>query len=200
SSTNWAGSPSARLLRLPVTRSARSWNCSASMARQYLIILRAICRMISVMPNGPTISNSSCLIALDASGHIDLLQKLYTTITVPEAVARECGTALPSWAIVRVVQDKLLVQSLSLNLGDGESEAIALAMELTPVRLILDDKKARRLAQQLQLPTTGTLAILLRAKQQGNIPKVRDVLDALRASGFFVSEALVEQVLQSAGE
>jgi hypothetical protein len=41
------------------------------------------------MPEGPTISNSSCLIALHAAGYLDLLQQLYTAIEVPEAVAEE---------------------------------------------------------------------------------------------------------------
>jgi uncharacterized protein len=136
------------------------------------------------MPNGPTISNSSCLIALDAAGQIDILRQLYAALTVPEAVARECARALPPWVQTKRVNDQLFVQSLSVSLGAGEAEAIALAMECAADRLILDDKKARRSAVQLGVPITGTLAILLRAKQHGVIAKVRDVLDALRAVGF----------------
>ncbi len=152
------------------------------------------------MPSGPTISNSSCLIALDAVGHVDILQKLYNTITVPDAVVQECGKSLPSWASVQSVQNQLLMQSLNVQLGEGEAEAIALAMECAATRVILDDKKARRIAKQLQLPTTGTLAVVLRAKQIGLIPKIRDVLDALRGFGFFVSDALAQQLIQAAGE
>ena len=80
--------------------------------------------MISVMPNGLTISNSSCLIALDAIGSIQILQQLYTTITVPIAVANECGASLPQWATIQTVQDQLLAQSLKVQLGEGEAEAI----------------------------------------------------------------------------
>ncbi len=152
------------------------------------------------MPNGPTISNSSCLIALDAVGQIEILRLLYTTITVPDAVARECGSAMPSWANVQSVQDQALVQSLNVNLGAGESEAIALAIECSAANLILDDNKARRVAGHLQLPVTGTLAILLRAKAGGHIATVRDVLDALRGAGFFASDALLQQILTAAGE
>ena len=45
------------------------------------------------MPDGLTVSNSSCLIALKAVGALDILQQLYSTITVPDAVVQECGAA-----------------------------------------------------------------------------------------------------------
>jgi predicted nucleic acid-binding protein len=82
--------------------------------------------MTSIMPDAPTVSNSSCLIGLEAVGHLDILQQLYTTIEVPEAVAQEFGSALPTWAQVHAVQNRSLVQSLRLGLGAGEAEAIAL--------------------------------------------------------------------------
>jgi len=50
------------------------------------------------------------------------------------------------------------------------------------------------------LPVTGTLAVLLRAKERGIIPSVRDVVDALIAANFRVSDALVHDVLRRAGE
>ncbi len=152
------------------------------------------------MSNGLTVSNSSCLIALHGAGQLDLLRQLYTAITVPDSVARECGPATPTWAQIATVQNQSLVRALQISLGAGEAEAIALALEHAAARLILDDKKARRIASQLQVPITGTLAILLRAKQVGLIAKVRDVLDALRAAGFRISDALVQQVLGKAGE
>jgi predicted nucleic acid-binding protein len=75
-----------------------------------------------------------------------------------------------------------------------------LASETSAARLILDDKKARRVAQQLGLPITGTLAALLRAKQQGLISNMRDVLDDLAAADLRISDALVVDALRRAGE
>ena len=152
------------------------------------------------MREGPTVSNSSCLIALDAAGSLGILERLYGTIAVPDAVAQECGVVLPDWVQVHSVQNQPLAQSLRLSLGAGESEAIALSIELSAARLILDDKKARRTARQLTLPVTGTLAILIRAKEGGIVAKVRDVVDVLRTSNFRVSDALVQEVLRRAGE
>jgi hypothetical protein len=152
------------------------------------------------MPDGPTVANSSCIIALEAVGHLGILQQLYSGVLVPGAVAHECGPQLPAWIHVQTVQNQAAVNSLRLELGDGEAEAIALAVEVQATRLILDDKKARRIARQLQLPVTGTLAVLLRAKERGIIPRVADVIGALVASGFRLSDALIQEVLQTAGE
>jgi predicted nucleic acid-binding protein len=78
------------------------------------------------MPAGPTITNSSCLIALEAVSRLDLLEQLYGTVVVPAAVANECGFAhLPKWVQVKTVQNSTLVQALRSQLGAGESEAIA---------------------------------------------------------------------------
>ena len=152
------------------------------------------------MPEGKTVSNSSCLIALEAIGLLSILEKLYTGLTLPEAVAREIGAKLPVWIEVESVRNQQLVQSLQVELGAGEAEAIALSMEVKPARLILDDKKARRFARQLGLPVTGTLAILVRAKQQGFVTNVRDAIASLGKANFYVSASLAQEMIRLAGE
>lgn len=147
-----------------------------------------------------TVCNSSCLIVLEAIGQLDLLQQLLGTITIPDAVVAEFGNPLPGWFAVESVQNRATVKSLQLQLGPGESEAIALAGELSAVRVILDDKKARRIARQLSLPVTGTVALLIQAKQRGLIANLSDVLDQLTAAGFFLSDSLVEAALRQVGE
>jgi predicted nucleic acid-binding protein len=141
------------------------------------------------------------LVSLERTGLLFVLESLYQTIRIPTAVAREWSPTLPAWIQECPVQNQALVQSLRLELGAGEAEAIALAIELSAARLILDEKKARRIAaHQFQLPVTGTLAILLLAKERGLIPQVREALDALSNGGFHMSEALFRDVLKRAGE
>jgi predicted nucleic acid-binding protein len=152
------------------------------------------------MPDEPTVSNSSCLIALEAAGALSLLQQLYGTIVVPDAVNQEFGKSLPAWVQVYSVQNRPLAESLRLNLGAGEAEAIALSIERSAARLILDDKKARPIAFQLNLPATGTLAVLLKAMERGIIPEVRSIVDAMLSANFRVSDTLVREVLRRAGE
>jgi predicted nucleic acid-binding protein len=152
------------------------------------------------MSDGLTVSNSSCLIGLEVAGCLGILEQLYGTIIVPDALAQECGGNLPAWVQVHSVQNQAVARSLRLSLGAGEAEAIALSLERSAARVILDDKKARRTARQLNLPVTGTLAVLLRAKERSIIPSVRDIVDALIVANFRVSDALVQEVLKRAGE
>ncbi len=152
------------------------------------------------MPDPATVSNSSCLIAMETIGQLDLLERLYGIVTIPPAVAQECRSTLPGWLQVHPVQNQAMVQTLRMNLGPGESETIALAGELAVARVILDDKKARRAARQLGLPVTGLLAVLLQGKQRGFVPSVREVIAELTAAHFHLSDALVEEAMRQAGE
>jgi len=55
------------------------------------------------MPDPVTVSNSSCLIALDLVGRLDLLHALYGTVLVPDAVSYECGSILPQWIHIQPI-------------------------------------------------------------------------------------------------
>lgn len=152
------------------------------------------------MPDGVTVCNSSCLIALAAIGRLDLLKKLYGTVRIPRAVDVECRGALPDWIVVHPVANQRLATSLQLQLGPGESEAIALAVEQSAIRIILDDKKARHIARQMTLAVTGTLGVLLRSKEKGNIECVKDVIGDLEQAHFYIANDLAREVLRLAGE
>ena len=106
----------------------------------------------------------------------------------------------PDWLAVRRVAEFRLVAVLQTQLGRGESEAIALATELNQGLILLDDRKARYIARQLELRTVGTLGVLLRAKQQGLIGQIQPILKALIESGFHLSHTLYEEALRLAGE
>ncbi len=86
------------------------------------------------------------------------------------------------------------------SLGPGESEALALALEVHADLILIDDKAARRLASSLHLPFLGVLGLLLKAKDAALIPAVRPRLDALRKLPFHISPRLHEAVLRDAGE
>lgn len=152
------------------------------------------------MSNPSTVLDSSCLITLDAIGRLALLQHVFSDLVAPTAVAQEFGSAVPSWLHVQSVQNRPLVNSLRLQLGAGESEAIALASELNAARLVLDEKKARRVAKQLGLPVAGTVAVAIRAKQMGLITTAREVLDEMKAVGFHMTDALYQEALRLSNE
>jgi predicted nucleic acid-binding protein len=157
------------------------------------------------MPETPVIvvvSNSSPLIALDHLGRLDLLGVLFGTVLVPPAVAQEVQprTLLPSAVQLRIPAQPAGPRILQASLGAGESEALALAVELEADLVLLDDKAARRLAAAIGLPVSGTLGILLEAKRSGLVAAVRPLIDALRPLPFHISGSLYEAVLRKAGE
>jgi len=66
---------------------------------------------------------------------------------------------------------------------------------------LIDKRRGYEVAVQLGLRTIGIPGILLRAKSSGFLPAIKPVLDALRQdAGFWLTEALLNQVLMAAGE
>jgi predicted nucleic acid-binding protein len=83
------------------------------------------------------------------------------------------------WMVKQAAKNEILVIALRQTLDNGEAEAIALATELHPESVLLDDKLARQMARRLGVPVTGTLGVLLRAKQVGLIVELRPLVTRL---------------------
>jgi predicted nucleic acid-binding protein len=64
----------------------------------------------------------------------------------------------------------------------------------------MDELKGRRLARRLGIPLTGTLGVLLLAKEKGLLPALAPVLDQLQECGLYLSPPLVAEALALAGE
>jgi len=161
------------------------------------------------------ISDSSTLINLAAIGRLSLLREFYEKIIVSRAVWDEVvveGRGRPGalevkeakeagWIEVATPQDANLVSLLQRDLDQGEAEAIALAVERKVDVILLDESEARRIAEIYDLPKTGIIGILLRAKLRGKIRSLKKELDRLRQeAGFWIAEDLYQRVLRETGE
>ena len=104
------------------------------------------------------------------------------------------------WIRVLSPRNRILVQQLLLSIDLGESEAIALSLELNASRLIIDEQRGRTAAVQLGQAVTGTLGVILLAKKQGYLKAIRPIIVDLLSSGFRLSRALVNKVLLATGE
>ncbi len=144
------------------------------------------------------IVDSTCLIAYEKVGCLELLPALFGPIHAPPAVEHEVGGS-PSWLIIEAPTDVALVTALRMNIDDGEAEAIALAVE-RGWKIILDDLQARTVARRMGLKLIGAVGILVKAKRAGLLPEVRPVVRELSKSGFYLSDDLKEEVLRLAGE
>jgi predicted nucleic acid-binding protein len=146
------------------------------------------------------ISDTTCLILLHKLDAFEVLRNIYPqTITTPE-VLREFGEGLPSWITIQSVKNSSLVDLFRESVDQGEASAIALAIELTNCLLIVDDRKARKLANQMNIEFIGTLGMLVEAKNKGAIAQVRPYLDKIQKTNFRVSQDIVDYVLELAKE
>jgi uncharacterized protein len=155
------------------------------------------------------ISDTSPIQYLHQTNLLGLLIALYTRVTVPIAVAteieagRKLGINLPDIRatpniVIRAVSSESDVQ-LDPNLGRGEREVLTLAFELADSLALLDDALARKQARLLGLRFTGTLGVLLKAKEANLLTKI-PVLDDLARLDFRLDPNTRAAVLKLAGE
>ena len=149
------------------------------------------------------ISDTSPLTALLLANQAELLRALFTRVVIPPAVQREllCAhTQLPSW--IEVISPRHIPASIIHGgLDAGETEAIALALELHPDTLLMDERLGRRLALKHGLPVTGLLGLLVLAKQQGLVEQIVPVIQQLQAKGnCWFGHALLIDVCSAVSE
>jgi uncharacterized protein len=158
------------------------------------------------------VSNTSPLSNLAVIEEIPLLQKIYPKIEIPPAVHIELlrlpeiqtvitSLVLDGWLEIRTPSDRQRVQIIQQTLDPGESEAIALALELNADRLLIDERLGRDIATQYGVKIRGILGILVNAKSQGLVPALKPLLDRLiNEAGFRVAPALYDRILQEGRE
>ncbi len=151
------------------------------------------------------VSDTSCVTNLLAIGRAVLLRELFGEVVIPSAVARElraAHAALPDFIREQPVKNSSRAQALAIEpLDEGEAEAIVLAEELHADYLLMDEAAGRGVAVRCGLRVIGLLGLLVRAKQQGLVPAVAPLLDALeRDAGFWMTADLKRRVLDQAGE
>lgn len=87
-----------------------------------------------------------------------------------------------------------------MQIDKGEASAIALALTKPNCLIILDDYKARVVAEGLNIKITGTVGIIVRAKLNGIIPSVKPVLYKIKQTNFRITNAIEEFAIKEAGE
>ena len=136
-------------------------------------------------------------------GQIELLPRLYTRILIPAAVVAELNHRLAprpvqEWASNAPRWFEVLTPNTNLRLGQldlGESEAIALAVELHADVLLIDDLAGRQEAVRRGLRVAGTLSVLDDADKAGLV-NFDEAVAQLRKTSFRVSEAVISEIMQ----
>lgn len=149
---------------------------------------------------GIIISDTSCLILLEKLGRLELLKSVFGKVIITQVVANEFEKVIPEFIQIENPKDKNYQRILESFLDQGEASAIALALEKENPLVIIDDYKARREAKHLRLKFTGTVGILVIAKETGVINSVTEILDEILKTDFRVSEALLKEIKFRSGE
>jgi predicted nucleic acid-binding protein len=161
------------------------------------------------LPKSPVaeqwVINASPLIALARVGQVELLKRLPKRAIVPRAVEQELLRGAADDPARRAVESGLFkivetpappLEILSWDLGQGETAVLSYAFAHRKWVAILDDGAARRCARSLALNVSGTLAVVLLAKQYGLIESAAQVLYDLRGADFRLDDATIREALQ----
>jgi predicted nucleic acid-binding protein len=157
------------------------------------------------------VSDTSPIRAFGHLGLIDLLCELYEEVLIPPAVDAELRD--PAWELetvdvrafsfirIQAPADREQVDRFRTFLDAGESEALALALEVHAGLVLIDEAAGRAAVSQLGFVPVGVLGSLARAKEKGLLGAIAPLIDRLQNEiRFFVSPKLRTAVLQSVGE
>jgi predicted nucleic acid-binding protein len=165
------------------------------------------------MPSKLIVADAGPLIALAVAEVLPQTIALYKTLLVPAAVVDEC-TADPTAPGAKVLAKLLRGKGIKIisesdispldaayaqGLGSGEVAVLAYAAQHQHIALI-DERRARRIAQRLQVPVVGSGAVLLALKASGSITSVKPGLEAWATHGYFVAATVVDEIIRRAGE
>ena len=146
------------------------------------------------------IPDTSCLILLYKIGELELLNYLFEKVVISTEINNEFGKPLPSWINIKTHNNIHYQDLLEIKLDRGEASAIGLHFEINNSIVILDDLKARFVADKIKVNYTGTFGVILRAKKSGIIKSVKPILNKIRKTNFRFSNKVFNIVLKEAGE
>lgn len=148
------------------------------------------------------VSDSTTLIVLSDMNRFDLLGSIFAKVYIPQTVLAEISSKnninLPDFIEIELPQDDDNLKAMKLLLDDGESEAIALALQKS-IPLIIDEKKGRKIAKNMGLKILGLVGIVYLNITRGvlDTAEARLFLESARNNGFRISEKLINEMFES---
>jgi predicted nucleic acid-binding protein len=156
------------------------------------------------------INTGPILAIISAFDDLAILQKLYRNVLVPLEVCREIEAGgrnsfgvrqfnRASW-LTKYTSKQPVSDFLKNSLDEGEASVIQLAIEQNISTVCIDKAVGRRIARLNKLQLTGSIGVLLKAKQHGIPVVVRDAVERMQKNGIWLSKQVVEFALEQAGE
>ena len=145
-------------------------------------------------------------------GQMEVLKRIFKELHVPMSVHSEIEAyfsgdyqwqkSLDEDFIIRTeVQTSPKIKELLIHLHMGEAEALCLCIENNAKLCLVDDRDARIIARLNNIPVSGTLGVLMKAKKMGIIESVKELMDRLRIDHhYWIDEAMYKKVLSLSNE
>jgi len=159
------------------------------------------------MRNGLVIADSGAIFSLAIIDKLEILNLLFDKIRIPVAVWEEITsnkTTRQFQNIQLFFKDKVQkitgFNELSFLMDYGESESVILYQELKADYLLIDDNRARIIAESLDVNCIGSIGLLIKAKQNGMITELKPIFEMWISLGRFFSKKLLNKILVEFGE
>ncbi len=155
------------------------------------------------------VSNTTPIITLLTISKLELLQQIYGQIFIPKGVYEEIEQGKDKqfyadltkfeWITIKSIKDREPIKYLH-DLDKGEAEVIVLANELKADLVIIDERLGREFAEYFNLKVTGTIGILLKAKELGFIEKIKPLINQMIDNGIWINKKLIDKILNIVSE
>lgn len=157
------------------------------------------------------VSNSTPLIFLAKIGRLNLLERLFDKIIIPNTVFAEVVVQgkernySDAYLVEKFIKKGVIVKQYIKNLkvsempiGKGELEAIELASKIGIRDILIDETKGRRIARLYDLKPKGTLWILTKAFEDDIISKeeLKISIQELIRNGFRIREDILVDIFK----
>jgi len=153
------------------------------------------------------VMNTGPILALIAGfGNLNILKSLYKSVFIPYEVCEEIfagGTSgfgvkefYDSNFLYKIDKPVFIQPHLRNSLDLGESSVIQTALNNKIHTVCIDEAVGRRIARLNDLKITGSLGIMIRAKNEGHSFDFRDAINQMKSKGIWLSERLITSALK----
>lgn len=153
------------------------------------------------------IADTSALISLGHVNLISLITEIFGSLYIPGAVWKELmNYDYPEFdlSIFKPLESCVIEVNarnhLSMVMDYGESESVILYEELKADFLLIDDNKARVIAESFGVNCIGSIGLLIKAKEKGLIRAVRPVFQDWLQNDRYFSSKLLNKILTDLDE
>ncbi len=153
------------------------------------------------------IADTGAIISLAHINQVGLIEQVFGEFFITQAVWEELQNyknpefnyKILNALVGRVVKIKSK-NYLSIIMDYGESESVILYEELQADYLLIDDNKARIIAESLDVNCIGSIGLLIQAKRKGLIIELKPIFEIWISTGRYFSRKLLNQILNDLGE